>query len=59
MDDADAGPDDGREGTGETRTDVDGGPPTWAALFERAAPRDIDESTVREALARRRGDEDD
>ena len=30
------------------------GGPTWAALFERAAPHGIGESAVRAALARRR-----
>ncbi|MEF8840071.1 MAG: hypothetical protein V5A62_00400 [Haloarculaceae archaeon] len=29
--------------------------PTWADLFERAAPHEVEESTVREALARCRG----
>jgi hypothetical protein len=31
---------------------------TWAALFERAAALDVDESAVREALARHREDDD-
>jgi hypothetical protein len=31
---------------------------TWATLFERAAAYDVDESEVREALARRREADD-
>lgn len=54
MDEADAGPDGGREVPDETRTGADGDPPTWAALFERAAAYDIGEATVREALDRHR-----
>ena len=46
MDDADES---------ESGTDV----PTWAALFERAAPRGIEEPAVRAALARRREGADD
>jgi hypothetical protein len=33
--------------------------PTWADLFERGAVHGVDESTVREALARRRERADD
>ena len=55
MDDADgteAG--DGDSDPDGKRDTAGGDGPTWAALFERASARGIEESAVREALARRR-----
>ena len=36
------------------RTDTNDDPTTWADLFDRGARYGVDESAVREALARRR-----
>jgi hypothetical protein len=47
MDDADGG-------RGVNGSEDAGDPTTWADLFGRAAPHEVDEAAVREALARRR-----
>jgi hypothetical protein len=58
MDEADATPDGGREAD-EAGASANGETPTWASLFERASAYGVEESAVREALARRREEGDD